>query len=337
VFGIRANKAKVYPKYLNAYMHSAFFRQELNRRATGTTVLGIRQTELLKTAVILPLMSEQIQIGDLYSHISDKIGLNAQLNQTLEDMARAIFKSWFVDFDPVRAKVAGKPTGLPKEISDLFPSRLVHSDLGEIPEGWREKHLSEIASSIRGKSYTSNDLQEAENALVTLKSFSRGGGYRADGLKSYSGGYKPEQVVSPGEIVVSCTDVTQNAEVIGRPAIVRTDKRYKLLIASQDLMIVRPKLSAVGVGYLYCLLRTDAFTNHTYAHSTGTTVLHLFKEAVPTFTFCCPTEPIIKVFSSIADSIYKKIDLLGLETENLTLIRDTLLPKLMSGEIRVNQ
>jgi type I restriction enzyme, S subunit len=93
----------------------------------------------------------------------------------------------------------------------FFPTRLVDSELGEIPEGWAASSLNECIQSVKGSSYTSAELIGSDTALVTLKSFARGGGYRPEGLKSFAGKYKAEQVVSPGEIVIACTDVTQAA------------------------------------------------------------------------------------------------------------------------------
>ena len=145
------------------------------------------------------------------------------MNATLEAMARALFKSWFVDFDPVQAKLEGRDTGLQKEIADLFPDRLVDSELGRIPEGWKSTRLDNVATITKGRSYRRQELVASDTALVTLKSFARGGGYRAEGLKSFGGVYKSEQVVRPGEVIVACTDVTQAAEVVGRSAVVGED------------------------------------------------------------------------------------------------------------------
>jgi len=92
--------------------------------------------------------------------------------------------------------------------------------------------LGGLIETVKGRSYKSEELVESDTALVTLKSFARGGGYRPDGLKSFTGTFKPEQVVTPGELVIACTDVTQAAEVIGRPAIVRGTSGYRRLVAS---------------------------------------------------------------------------------------------------------
>jgi type I restriction enzyme S subunit len=170
---------------------------------------------------------------------------------------------------------------------------------------------------------------------VTLKSFARGGGYRTDGLKSFTGKYKQEQIIEPGEVVVACTDVTQAAEIIGRAAIVRGTSRYQTLVASLDTMILRPRSERVTQAFLYHLGRSDSFVAHTYSHTTGTTVLHLGKEAIPTYRFVLPPQYLVRHFDVAASNVLMRIDSLEDESERLGAIRDTLLPKLISGELRV--
>ena len=189
---------------------------------------------------------------------------------------------------------------------------------------------------VKGRSYRSSDLEESDTALVTLKSIMRGGGYRPDGLKPYTGKYNPQQIIIPGELVVSYTDVTQEAEVVGKPAIVRGDEKYQTLVASLDLGIIRPLESNVSLWFLYCLFRERHFQSHIYGYATGTTVLHLSKDGVPSYQFALPPEKIRCLFDSIAKPLFAKIESNEKESRTLTKIRGTLLPKLLSGEIRVD-
>jgi type I restriction enzyme S subunit len=286
--------------------------------------------------ILLPSIEEQRAIAHILGTLDDKIELNRRTSETLEAMARALFKSWFVDFDPVRAKMEGREPGLPKSLVDLFPARLVDSELGEIPEGWVVVTLGEMVETVKGCSYRSEELVESDTALVTLKSFARGGGYRPDGLKSFAGPYKAVQVVNPGEVVIACTDVTQAAEVIGRPAIVGVTSSYRRLVASLDTLIVRPRNQRVTPAFFYLLGGTEAFVSHTYAHTTGTTVLHLAKDAVPSFTFACPSEQLVHRFDAMAAPALARVRSLGEESDALALLRDALLPKLISGEVRTS-
>jgi type I restriction enzyme S subunit len=297
---------------------------------------GKLDTDVLKRiSMHLPCLAEQRSIVHILGALDDRIELNRQMNETLESMARALFKSWFIDFDPVHAKAEGRDPGLPLDIAALFPDSFEDSDVGEIPKGWAVRSLGELIKTVKGCSYTSDDLVDSDTALVTLKSFARGGGYRPDGLKSFAGSYKPEQVVTPGELVIACTDVTQAAAIVGRTAVVRGAAGYRTLVASLDTLIVRPNRQDVTRSFVYFLGRTDNFVAHTYSHTTGTTVLHLSKEAVPSFAFALPPVQLIREFDSLANPALSRIQASDEQSETIAVLRDTLLPKLMSGEIRV--
>jgi type I restriction enzyme S subunit len=284
-----------------------------------------------------PEIGTQRAIASILGALDDKIELNRRINGTLEATFRALFKSWFVDFDPVRAKSEGRVPLVSKALADVFPARVVESEVGLIPQGWTVCSLGELIETTKGRSYTSEELVESDVALVTLKSFARGGGYRPEGLKPFAGRYKPEQVVSSGDLVIACTDVTQAAEVIGRPAIVRSTSRFRTLVASLDTLIVRPIRGDFPRSFLYFLAGTDAFVAHTYAHTTGTTVLHLAKNAVPSFRFACPPPALTEAFGSIAAVALQRIEITEQESETLAELRDALLPKLISGELSVEE
>lgn len=219
--------------------------QEMRAVSYGTVFDTITMKSFDEIQIPLPPLPEQKAIAHILGTLDDKIELNRRMNETLEEMAKAIFKSWFVDFDPMidNALKAGNPIpdalaekatrrraiSTPKlspEIARLFPDSFEDSPFGPIPKGWSKKLIKEeeVAQTIRGRSYKSSELSDSDTALITLKSIARGGGYRPDGLKPFIGSYKREQVVSPGELVIACTDVTQAGDVIGKPAIVQEDK-----------------------------------------------------------------------------------------------------------------
>ena len=248
--------------YLRYLVSSYWFTEYVKQVQTGTAVPHISPKQIAAFDFLLPPEGEQKEIGRLLKSLDDKIELNRQMNETLEAMAQALFKSWFVDFDPVidnalaagneipeplqaraekRQALGDQRKPLPPEIQALFPERFVFNDeMGWIPEGWEQTAISDVAQVIKGKSYKSAELAASQTALVTLKSFNRGGGYRLDGLKEYTGAYKPEQEVTAGDLVIAYTDVTQAADVIGKPAMVVSDERYERLVISLDVAVVRP-------------------------------------------------------------------------------------------------
>jgi type I restriction enzyme S subunit len=304
---------------------------------SGSAQPSLNRNFIHPVPVVVPPLSEQRAIAHILGTLDDKIELNRRMNETLEQIARALFKSWFVDFDPVRAKAEGRDPGLPSEIADLFPDSFEGSELGEIPKEWEVSPLGRLITIVKGRSYKSSELAKSDTALVTLKSFARGGGYKPDGLKSFTGTYKADQVVEPGELVIACTDVTQAAEVVGRPAIVRQSMQYRRLVASLDTVIVRPKDDRVTRAFLCFLCGSERFTEHTYAHTTGTTVLHLAKGALPSFELALPPQRLVHAFDRAAAPIRARIQAAELESESLSILRDALLPKLISGDLRVDE
>ena len=290
-------------------------------------------------------LNTQKKIAHILSTLDDKIELNRKMNQTLEEMAQALFKSWFVDFDPVHLKAGCKSDaelergarelGISKEVVELFPSEFEESELGMIPKGWSYDSLANYISVTKGKSYKSAELGESTTALVTLKSFLRGGGYRTDGIKPYTGKYKDEQVVQPGELIMAYTDVTQAADIIGKPAIVIKDESIDTLVASLDVGIVRVKSQAVNIMFLYHLFKTKRFQGYILGYTSGTTVLHLAKGWFDSYKILLPKQEIMDTFNKLVKPLFKQLQLNIEEESSLQKTRDTLLPKLLSGEIEV--
>ncbi len=308
----------------------------------------------------------QEKIASVLKILEDKISTNKEINQTLEQMAQSLFKSWFVDFEPVKAKIAALEAGGTMEdatlatmtaisgkdnetlavfareqpekyaelkaTAELFPAAMQDSELGVIPERWETPAVQDVANTVKGKSYKSTELDCSKTALVTLKSFNRGGGYRLDGLKEYTGKYKPDQEVFAGDLIIAYTDVTQAADVIGKPAMVISDSRYEHLVISLDVAVVRPFNDCLKY-YLYGIARTEQFQKHTNSHSTGTTVLHLSKNAVPGYKFILANEDLVNIYAQHARSIFSRVNTTIEENNFLSELRNTLLPKLLSGEI----
>jgi len=334
--GIRVRLGSaVNARFVHYQVRSPRVSSWLNQHAGGTTMASMNQKILRQLPIVVPSLSEQKAIASILGALDDKIDLNRRMNETLEAMARALYKSWFVDFDPVVAKAAGKrPFGMDDATAALFPDRFVDSELGPIPEGWRISRLHDEISLVPGRSYSSKELYASTVALVTLKSFARGGGFRSGGLKPYTGKYSEEQVVDVGDLVVARTDLTQAADVIGRPAIVESKEGYEKLVASLDLLVVRPN-SPELLHFYYEMMRTADYVNHALGYANGTTVLHLQKDALPDYAHASPPEIVSQTYCQTVDpwlSLRKQNDT---ESQTLAQLRDLLLPKLISGEVRI--
>ena len=326
---LRGKKEYLLNDYLMYYLMSNEGKHQLTSRQSGTTVTGIKQKEFRKCLISIPPFEEQKAIAHLLSTIDEKIEVNNQINKILENIAQEIFKKWFVDFE------------FPNEEGEPYKSNggeMVESEQGMIPKGWDVISLDKIVDVKSGYSYRGTDLSESNNAMVTIKNFDRNGGYKIDGLKEIiiSERVKDHHYIETNDVVVAHTDLTQGAEIIGNPVMVLSKGKYNKLIMSMDVVKVTPKDRDIDNAFVYCLLKTDNFKQYALGYVNGTTVLHLSKKAIPQYKLPFPTNiKICKELSGLLKNIMMRVSLSVYENDNLNLTRDTLIPKLMSGEIRV--
>ena len=334
----RSLDGSVNARFLFYLLSSTYFQAQLDGVKTHGAMAAdyVSLSDQRHFELPIPPLSEQRAIAAVLGALDDKIELNRRMNTTLEALARTIFKSWFVDFDPVRAKAQGRqPVGMDAETAELFPSRFVESELSEIPEGWEVRPLDSMVRLTKGVSYKSADLVDASpTGLVNLKNFKRGGGFRRDGLKPFAGKYKETQAVSPGDVILAQTDVTQAADIIGRVATVPTGLGFHNLVASLDVVIVRTT-DGLPPEALFGLLQQERFVDHALARTNGTTVLHLSRDAVPSFQAVIPTREIWGAYVTVAQPLLARVNVAEEESNTLADLRDLLLPKLISGELRI--
>jgi type I restriction enzyme S subunit len=189
------------------------YRQYCSGRLTGSAAASFSRQDFLSYPVP-PITETSKTLVNLFEAIEAKIDLNRQMNETLEAIARAIFKSWFVDFDPVRAKVArrwhrGEPLpGLPTDLYDLFPDSFENSPLGKIPCGWNVEPIGKHITAVKGLSYKGDGLADAGVPLYNLNSIYEGGGFKYEGIKYYVGDYKDRHLCMPGDVIVANTPTT---------------------------------------------------------------------------------------------------------------------------------
>ncbi len=284
----------------------------------GTTFAEISGSALRQIEFQFPPLPTQRRIAEILSALDDKIELNRQTNATLEAIAQAIFKEWFINFN--------------------FPGstgEMVESELGMIPKGWRVGKLGDVCKLIKGVSYKSSELQHSDSALVTLKSINRGGGFNNDGFKEYLGTFKTSQCLKEGDLIFAQTDITQNADVVGSPAIVENPFNYKNLVASLDIVKCEPTNEMPSSGTLYYFLQRQEFKDYCLSQTNGSTVLHLRSSEVPNYLMIIPYSSILREFNSTITPIRQIILENNQQNQILREIRDELLPKLMNGEIEV--
>ena len=323
------------PLYLYYFFCSPSGLHCLDTIRRQVAVAGITGRDLSGLEIPAPPLPEQRAIAHILGTLDDKIELNRRMNATLEAMARALFRSWFVDFDPVRAKMAGRDTGLPKEIADPFPDRLVDSELGEIPEGWALERLSEHFEAVRGVSYKGSGLGRDGVPLHNLNSIHEDGGYKYEGIKYYAREYTARHVVRPGDVIVANTEQGHYRLLIGYAAIVpRLFGDHG--ICSHHLYRLRPRSSGhLSAPFLHLLLNSPWMHDLVSGYANGTTVNMLPMDAVQKPIVVVPPMTLLEAFDVLALRLEHRREQTVRDSRSLGVLRDTLLPKLLSGEIRV--
>ena len=275
---------------------------------------------------IAPLF-DQRAIAHILGTLDDKIELNRRMNATLEAMARALFRSWFVDFDPVRAKMEGRDTGLPKDIADLFPDRLVDSELGHIPQGWRMWRLEELANH-HAQFITPSSDPEAEFDLFSLPAHDSGQlPARVTGMAIGSN----KALVPPNAVLLS----KLNPEILRVWMPEKSSGR--LQVCSTEFIVFTPRSPATG-SLLFSLFTDANFREMLQSMVTGTSGSH---QRVPANGLkqrqVLPgTRALLRSFGEIVTPILGRTVEARAEARSLAAWRDALLPKLVSGELRVN-
>lgn len=324
---VRVDK-EIDPYFLSAYMNS-IGKGHVYSHTVGAVQQHFNVASAKKLKINLPPLEEQKAIVKVLSDLDKKIETNNRINKKLEEMAQAIFKQWFIDFE------------FPNEEGKPYKSsggEMVESELGMIPKGWVVTSLNDIVDIFNGYSYKGKELSESKDAMITIKNFDRNGGYKVDGLKEIviSDKVKPHHYVEINDIIVAHTDLTQGAEIIGNPILVHSKGKYDKLIMSMDTVKVKSKIKEINNALLYFILKDYRFKQYALGYVNGTTVLHLSKSTIPQYNIAVPTDKSLMIqLGNCLSSVMSKVANNVKENEKLISIRDTLLPKLMSGEIRV--
>ena len=323
---------KVHPKdqcleayffYLLKYLNPNFVRIARNKQTTG---LGhVTKRDLQNMKVGLPSEDKQRAIAHILGSLDDKIELNRQMNRTLEAMTQAIFKSWFVDFDPVRAKAEGRDPGLPKDIADLFPDSFEDSELGEIPKGWKIQLISSLLHINPRLKLSKGDVAK----YVDMKSLPTSGfSVSAVVEKPFKGGSKFQR---DDVLLARITPCLEN----GKTALVDFLCKDEVAFGSTEFIVLRGK-NGVTSQYVYCLARNIAFREHCISSMVGSSGRQRVQNACfDHFKQPVPRENILQVFAGQTEPLFKNITANSQQIQTLSNLRDTLLPKLISGELHV--
>jgi type I restriction enzyme S subunit len=314
-------------KYLHAFLRSRVFNQQLASRAAETDMAPyVSLTSQRGLSVILPPVELQRTIGEILGNLDDKIELNRRMNETLEAIARVIFKSWFVDFNPVHAKVEGRqPVGISAELADLFPSSLEPSVVGDVPSGWSVLPLPQLID-LNPK----RDLSQGDEAPYLEMSNVPAGSARAGGWARRE--FKSGTRFINGDVLLA--RITPSLEH-GKTVYVDFLQEGEVGWGSTEFIVMRSR-PPLPTEYSYFVARSDELRDHAITNMTGSSG----RQRVPTSCFDSlsmpvPPSPIAGRFGVLVRPLMQRMKDNDNESSTLAAIRDGLLPKLISGEIRV--
>jgi type I restriction enzyme S subunit len=303
------NNSFLYYKLLSLY-------KQLINLGGGSAQHNLLLGDLRNFIIDLPDLKTQTRIASVLSAYDGLIENNEKRIKALEKMAQLLYTEWFVKFKfPGYEKVEMVESG---------------TEYGKIPEGWNVKTLAEVSSIVRGCSYSSEEIDDfvGNYYIVNLKSFNRGGGFRFDGAKYYSGSINDNQSLKTGDVVVAVTDMTNDRAVIARPARI-PDIDGKVTFSAD---VVKINSTVLPNSFVYQLLSCYRFTEITKQKANGANVLHLKPTAILEFIALIPDSQSLKRFDILCEPVAREIDKLLKQNDNLSKTRDLLIPQLVTGK-----
>lgn len=326
-------KNVINPEYLYAYLTLPIITSQMQSIAATTTSTypSIKPSDIGELIIPIPNIYIQNKIANFLNSIDSKLELNNKINNNLQKLSSELYKRWFIDYEfPNEDRLPYKS----------FNGKMVDSEIGKIPSEWRIKSLEDLATLENGYSYKGVELIDESNiGMATIKNFERTGGFKLNGYKPLKPIKEQQQhYVDKYDLIVAHTDITQNADIIGNPVLILNKGQFDKIIISMDLVKVVSIDNNIDNFMLFEIINSKEFKRHALGYVTGTTVLHLNKDAIKDYKIALPIEmKLINKYKNIVKSNYEKISSILKENIILTKLRDTLLPKLMNGEIDLDE
>lgn len=326
LFALRADEQELHGRYLYYFLKSTAGQHRLSVRATGSTVVGIRQSELLQVSVDLPSIEDQRAIAGVLGALDDKIEQNRRTARALERLARAIFRAWFVDFEPVQAKAAGATSfpSMTQAAFDALPTRLVDSAIGPVPEGWEVKALGDICE-INARSVRKGEI-DGEIEYVDIASVSVGQLDEVQRLHFADAPSRARRRVQHGDTIWSCVRPNRRSYLfIHSPPSER--------IVSTGFAVLSP--TEVRPAFLYQTVTQSEFVDYLVSNADGSAYPAVRADHFDAAEVLVPMGPLVNAFDELAMPMRDWIAQADSESRTLAELRDLLLPKLLSGAVRV--
>jgi len=324
---VRPGSGVVDPDFCSHFLSHPETKEWISRHAVGATMPNLNTQILSALPVLLPSLQEQKAIAHILGTLDDKIELNRKTNETLEAMAKALFKSWFVDFDPVRAKAEGRPTGLPAEISDLFPDSFEDSELGEIPRGWQCCSFTKLIDVISGGT-PKTSIDEYWNGSIpwfSVVDAPPGSGCWAIQTEKR---ITPEGLANcSSKLLPTGTTIISARGTVGKVCLAGRD-----MAMNQSCYGLRSKAEN---GEFFCFYLTKSLVEILEARAHGSVFSTITRDTLDGVATISPSLEAIQSFNRSTGALLGKIKANLDENRILGNQRDALLPKLISGELRI--
>lgn len=313
-------------RFVFSFLRSSIFKQQLSSFTVGSTQPTIPMKSIREIALPLPPLAEQKAIASILGALDDKIELNRRMNATLEGMARALFQSWFVDFDPVRAKLDGrKPEGMDKATAALFPEHFAHGKHDMLPVGWSYSTIEEISAINAWTLGKNDDLETLE--YIEISEVSRG---NIGNIATYSRGEEPSRArrrLRQGDTIISTVRPDRGSYFL---ALNPPENR----VASTGFAVLTP--TKVPWSFLHAALTQPEVSDHLGQMADGGAYPAVRPEIIGAMQVAVPDElKILQAFHRTSAPLFEQAEANRIQSRTLATLRDTLLPKLLSGELSV--
>lgn len=334
------DETKADRRFLYYFMNSQAFSYQWRARKGETDMADyVSLTAQRQFEVQLPDIQEQRAIACILGALDDKIELNREMNRTLEAMAQTIFKSWFVDFDPVTAKAAGQePFGMDADTAALFPDRFGDSELGPIPGGWEVARVAEVASKIAMGPFGSRIKRDnfVESGVPVVRGKNLTDGFVDEGFVYLTAEKATElsrSVARRGDLVFT------HRGTLGQVGLIPPWSRFEEYVVSQSQMLFSPDPGRVSSDFMYRFFRDGDGMQQllSFTATTGVPAIAQPSTNLKKLVLVLPPRSVVTCFAELSGPLDARRGANALESRTLADLRDALLPKLLSGEIRVGQ
>ncbi|HCG5474031.1 TPA: restriction endonuclease subunit S [Vibrio parahaemolyticus] len=342
---LRSNGENIYPPFLRWLTRGKYWWNQVDAFINvGAVFESLKCADIPKFEILVPSLEEQKLLTACMSSLDDKIALNTQTNQTLEQIAQTIFKSWFVDFEPVKTKMNGEqPEGMDADTASLFPEKLVDTDVGELPEGWKLVPVGELLDKTIGGDWGKEEPDEKHTEEVRIVRGTdiprlHGGAIESVPVRYVESKKLKTRKLERGDIVIEVSGGSKD-QPTGRTLFVSDNILKRLELPSEPASFCRrfkPKtyeiglLLAVHFQLMYQAGKTWEYQNQSTGISNFQTKYFLEAEHI-----VIPSDDVLDAFvkqvSPMMDMIHSNQNI------ELAKLRDTLLPKLLSGEIELGE